>query len=228
MRREGKTMRFALVLQALSATVALAAAGHAGAGDALSFDKFTLTPNVGTLGAGIEGGYRWNPYWGARIGLNGGGFGYTYHDNKSDLVNQVTLLNAGATADYYPFAGDFRVSAGVRLSANKVEGKMRNLKKTGKNYEILIDDPLTSYTVRQNAIQPYLGIGYAVEIKPRLSLTFDFGALYAGQPRLGVRSHAEEFGFTPKQIRDEIAHQRDRIAPFQVYPIAQIGLTFRF
>jgi hypothetical protein len=205
-----------------------AAAGQAKAGDALSFDRFTLTPNVSTLGAGVEAGYRWNPYWGARIGINGGAFDYTYHDNKSDLVNHVALFNAGAMADYYPFAGDFRVSAGVRLSANKVEGKMMNLKKTGKNFEIYIDDPLTNYTVRQNAIQPYLGVGYAVEIKERLSLSFDFGALYAGKPSLSVRSRAEQFGFTPKQIHDEIERQRDRIAPFQVYPVAQIGLTFRF
>jgi hypothetical protein len=198
------------------------------AGDTLSFEKNWMTPNVSTLGVGVEGGYRWNEYWSARVGINGAGFKYTYHDKDSDLINKVSLLSAGATADYYPFAGDFRVSAGARLSANVVHGKLQNLIKHGKHYNITIADPLTHYTVRQNAIQPYLGTGYSVELKERVSLNFDLGALYAGSPDLSVTSHAEKFGFTRRQINNEIERQRNRIAPFQVYPVVQIGLNIKF
>jgi hypothetical protein len=198
------------------------------AGDALSFEKNWLTPNIGTLGVGVEGGYRWNAYWGGRIGIDGLAFNYTYHDKDSDLVNRATLMNAGVTADYYPFAGDFRLSAGARLSANVVHGHLENLVKHGKHYNVTIADPLTHYTARQNVIQPYLGAGYSVELKERVALNFDLGALYAGSPDLSVTSHAEKYGFTRRQIDNEIERQRDRIAPFQIYPVVQIGLKVRF
>lgn len=213
---------------AVLAMVLSALAAPAFAADALSFERYWVTPNAGTLGIGIEGGYRWNEYWGARASLNGGGLTFTYHDKDADLINRTMLLSAGVTGDYYPFAGDFRVSAGVRLSANKIDGEMRNLKKHGKNYTITIDDPLTDYTMRQNAVQPYIGIGYSVEIKQRVSLNFDLGALYAGTPSLSVRSNAEKFGFTSDQINNEIERQRDRLSHFPVYPVAQIGLTIEF
>src|SRR4051812_33520890 len=86
-------------------------AASASAGDALSFEKNWLTPNISTLGVGVEGGYRWNDYWGGRIGINGLAFNYTYNDKDADLVNRATLMSAGVTADYYPYAGDWRVSA---------------------------------------------------------------------------------------------------------------------
>jgi len=196
--------------------------------DNLSFEKSWLTPNISTLGVGVEGGYRWNERWGGRVGINGLSANFTYHDKDADLINKLMLLNAGVTADYYPFAGDFRVSGGVRLSANKIDGKLRNLTKRGKNFTVIIDDPLTNYTVRQNAIQPYLGAGYSVQLQQRVSLNFDFGALYAGSPELSVRSQAEQFGFTRHQINREIERQRNRLAPFQVYPVVQIGLTVKF
>lgn len=216
-----------LVLAGLTACL-VASSGMAHAGDALSFDKYWLTPTVSTLGVGIEGGYRWNEYWGGRLSLNGGAFDYVYHDKDADLHNHVSLLSAGATADYYPFADDFRVSAGVRLSDSKVNGRMKNLVKRGKHFSIVIDDPLTTYTARQNAIQPYLGIGYSAQINERTSLSFDLGALYAGSPSLSVDSHAEKFGFTKGQIDREIDRERDRISKFTFYPVAQIGLNFRF
>jgi hypothetical protein len=103
---------------ALLAVVFSVIGGPAFAGDALSWDKFSLRPNVSTLGMGIEGDYRWNPYWGARAGINGFAANFNYHDKDTDLHNKLTLLNAGVTADYYPFQGDFRLSAGLQLSAN--------------------------------------------------------------------------------------------------------------
>ena len=202
--------------------------GPASADDALSFETFTLTPNIGTLGPGIEGGWRMNEYWGARAGINGFATKFTYHDKDSDFVNKLMLLNAGVTADYYPFQGNFRLSGGVRASANKITGKVLNLKKQSKHFSVIIADPLTDYTMRQNAIQPYIGAGYQLEIKERVSLNLDFGMLYAGAPDLSVHSRAGEFGFTPRQINREIEKARNRLAPFQVYPVVQLGFNIKF
>lgn len=204
-------------------------AGPAFAADDLAYDRFFLMPNVSTLGAGVEAGHRMNETWQVRAGINGLSTNYVYHDKDSDLHSRLTLLNGGLTVDYFPFAGDFYLSGGARLSANKIEGKVRNLHgKLKSGADVVVDDPLTSFTVKQNTIQPYIGTGYSVKIKDGVSLNFDLGALYAGTPDLDVNSRAYKLGFSRRDIRREIERAQNRIAPFKVYPVATVGLKFEF
>ena len=204
-------------------------AGPALADDDLAYDRFFLTPNMSTLGAGVEAGYRINRQWQVRAGINGGALNFVYKDKDSALHSRATLLNGGVTVDYFPFENDFYLSGGIRLSANKIEGRVKNLHgklKNGSN--VFVPDPLTSYTVRQNALQPYIGAGYSVKIKERVSLNFDLGLLYAGTPDVDVNSRAHTLGFARKDISSEIERARDRLAPFKVYPVATVGLKFEF
>lgn len=222
-------MEFAVKSMVAGLALALGAGSPAWAGDPLSFEQAWVAPTAGTLGPGIEGGVRWNEYWGARASVNAFSLGFTYHQKKYDLDDRMRLLNAGLTADYYPFGGDFYVSGGVRIAANRIEGRMFNLKDRKKNGSInIIDDPLTKFTVSQNTFQPYLGAGYSIQLEERVTLNFDFGALYAGTPQLSVNSHADRFGISRREINNAIDRARDRIAPFKVYPVAQIGLRFNF
>ena len=204
-------------------------AGSAMAGDDPAYDRFFLMPDVSTLGAGVEAGYRMNENWQVRAGVNGFAGRFVYHDRDSDLHSRVTLLNGGVTADYFPFAGDFYFSGGVRLSANRVEGTMKNLSGRLKNGgRVFVPDPLTDYSVTQNVVQPYIGTGYSVKVKDGVSLNFDVGALYAGTPDLDVDSRAHKLGFSRRDIRREIERAQNRLAPFKVYPVVQVGLKFEF
>lgn len=204
-------------------------AGPALADDDPAYDRFFLMPNVSTLGLGVEGGYRMNESWQFRAGINGGAGQFVYSRKDYDLHSKATLLNAGVTVDYFPFAGDFYVSGGLRLSANRVEGKVKNLHGELKGgSSVFVPNPLTDYTATQNIIQPYIGGGYSVRIKENVSLNFDLGAVYAGTPDLDVDSRAHKLGFSKKDIRREIERAQDRIAPFKVLPVVQVGLKFDF
>lgn len=191
-----------------------------------------VAPQFGTLGVGLEVGTRWNDRWGARGSINGVAMRFVHHDRKSDLHNRLALLNAGGTLDYYPYEGDFRLSGGVRLSANRIEGRVRNAHQkqrfNGGTLTVIVEDPLTRYTVRQNALQPYLGIGYSKTINERVTLDVDFGALYTGTPGLKVRSEAERFGFTERQIEREIDRARNRLSSYRFMPVVQLGFKIAF
>jgi len=204
-------------------------AGPALADDDPAYDRFFLMPNVSTLGLGIEGGYRMNETWQVRAGVTGGAGNFVYKRQDYDLHSQATLLSAGVTADYFPFANEFYVSGGLRLSANRIEGKVKNLHgKLKGGSEVFVPNPLTDYSVTQNVIQPYIGGGYSVRIKENVSLNFDLGAVYAGTPELDVDSRAHKLGFSKKDIRREIERAQDRIAPFKVLPVVQVGLKYQF
>lgn len=217
-----------LLVRVLAGLIPLLA-GPALADDDPAYDRFFLMPNVSMLGLGVEGGYRMNESWQVRAGINGGAGNFVYKRKDYDLKSDATLLNAGVTVDYFPFASDFYVSGGLRLSANRIEGKVKNLRGTLKGgSSVFVPNPLTDYTVTQNVIQPYIGGGYSVRIKENVSLNFDLGAVYAGTPDLDVDSRAHKLGFSKKDIRREIERAQDRIAPFKVLPVVQIGLKFDF
>ncbi len=212
----------------LLACVAALMAGPALAGDPAS-DRYFLIPNVSTLGAGIEAGYKIDHSWRARLGLNAGAVDFTYQQKKYDLHNRVSLISGGVTFDYRPTASNFYVSGGLRLSGNAVDGRVRNLTGRLKNgAHVYVPDPLTRYSVTQNTVQPYLGGGYSIEVKPGLSLNFDIGALYAGTPDLDVNSRAHRLGFSRRDIRREIEQAQNRISPYKVLPVVQVGLIFKF
>ena len=218
-------MRFRI---AMFAAMALLPAGPAVADDP-AYDRFFLIPDVSTLGAGIEAGYRANEHWQVRVGVSAASGDFVYKRSDYDLHSRLSLLSAGVTAGYFPFAGDFHLSGGLRLSANRIEGMVKNLHGRLKNgANVFVPNPLTDFTVTQNVIQPYLGAGYSVKIREGVSLNFDMGALYAGSPDLDVDSRANKLGFSKKDIRREIARAQDRISPFKVYPVVQVGLKFSF
>lgn len=209
--------------------VGSALAGSALADDDPVYDRFFLMPNMSTLGAGIEGGYRMNEYWQVRVGVNGYSDAFVYKRGNYDLHSRLSLLNAGVTVDYFPFAGDVYLSGGARLSANSVGGKVKNLHgKLKGGGDIFVPDPLTDFTVRQNVIQPYLGAGYSLKVRDGVSLNFNLGALYAGKPDLDVDSRAHRLGFSKKDIRAEVERAQSRLSPFKVYPVVQVGLKFEF
>ena len=211
------------------ATVASLLAAPALADDDPASDRFFLMPDVSTLGAGVDAGYRLNPQWQVRAAVNRYAGNFTYKRNDYDLHSRLSLLSAGVTVDYFPFANEFHFSGGARVSANRIEGKVKNLHGKLKNGAgVFVPNPLTDFTVTQNAIQPYFGGGYSVKVKEGISLNFNLGALYAGKPDLDVDSRAHKLGFSKKDIRREIARAQDRIAPFKVYPVVQVGLKFSF
>jgi hypothetical protein len=214
---------------AMFAATAWLLAGPAVAGDDPAYDRFFLMPDVSSLGAGVEAGYRANEHWQVRAGANGYSASFVYKRNDYDLHSHLSLLNAGVTVDYFPFANEFHVSGGARLSANRIEGKVKNLHGKLKNgADVFVPNPLTDFSVTQNVIQPYLGLGHSVKISEGVSLNFDLGALYAGTPDLDVESRAHKLGFSKKDIRREIERAQNRISPFNIYPVVQVGLKFEF
>jgi Outer membrane protein beta-barrel domain len=216
----------------LIAALATLLGSDAYAGDDPVYDRFFFGPTLGTLGTGVEAGYRIDDNWRVRADIAGLRGSLLYKANRADVDANIKLLSGGLTFDYFPTAGNLYVSGGARLSASRISGSLKNLSATahvaGHRFDIFMADPLTDFSVRQNAIQPYIGVGYAVPLTARTSLNIDFGALYAGSPDLSVNSRATRFGFTQHQIDREIQHQQNRLNPFKFLPVAQVGLKFSF
>lgn len=77
---------------------------------------------AGTLGAGVELEAQMTQTLSGRLGLNY--FSYSYDGTEDDIKYDfdATLQTVGALLDWHPFSNGFRISAGVMINGNELEG----------------------------------------------------------------------------------------------------------
>jgi len=140
----------------------------------------------GTLGGGVELSYALSQR--AALRLNADGYNRTQsktHDNI-DYDMKLKLQTASLLGDWFPFANNFRLSAGAILNGNKFTLKGVP---TGGSFTINGTTYPTSQVgsldaaVDFNKASPYFGIGYGRPINSGLSLIFDLGVMFQGSPK---------------------------------------------
>lgn len=195
--------------------------------------ELSVGVTVGTLGVGPEFGWRFNENLGVRGNLGWLSVGHDIEVDDIDYNGDLDLLSVGGMLDWYPFGGGFRVSGGVRWNGNEV-----NLDATpagpvtigGTTYTPAEVGELEG-TVEANAVVPVLTLGYAGKIGRRVTLGFELGVLYQGAAEVsnlqasGLLATDPNFLAAIGREADEI---EDEIHDYQVWPILQVMLLYRF
>ncbi|MDQ6975563.1 MAG: hypothetical protein Q9M22_03235 [Mariprofundaceae bacterium] len=190
---------------------------------------------VGTLGAGVEIVSNVVPMLvNARIQLNAYNLNRTITDTQVSYDAKFKLLSFGALADVYPFAGKFRLTGGLYYNGNKLTMTgvplVGSYTINGATYTAGQVGSLTS-TVDFNKIAPYAGIGFGDSISSGspIGFNFDLGVLYMGQPKTAITATgAAANPALAASIAGEKQKLDDALKNMQFYPVASIGVTFRF
>ena len=200
--------------------------------NAQSSSSFSVGLTGGTLGVGPEVDYR-----GERFGIRGNatflGIGRSVESDGVDYDGDLKLRSIGAMADYYPFGGGFRVSAGARINNNRVDLKATPTEDVEIGDEVYTPDEVGNIIgkVKANKLAPTLTVGWGGGASGRgLRFAIDAGAMFQGSPRVtelrttGMLSDPE-FQADLQRERQEI---EDDIDNFKIYPILQLGIGYRF
>lgn len=171
---------------------------------------------AGTLGLGVDVARSFTPLFNARVGVNRYSYGF---DVDSDNVNydaDLELDSAHALVDFHPWAGGFRLTGGVLLNDNRVEGTGT---RDGNEVNALID-------FKDSA--PYAGIGWGNATRGFLpvSWSFDLGLVGQGSPRVDVTSPS--LPDNDPRLQEEENDLENDLEDFDVYPVISAGLIFRF
>ncbi len=187
---------------ALAASLLLCAPAYA--------EELFLTPSVGTEGAALSGGYKSDSNWGLTAKVSALAWNWNGTVGGNPTTANLRFFNVGGTFDYYPNGGNFRVSAGARISSNKVTGTQTQGAATA------------SYTLKQNKLQPYLGAGYSYDLSGNMALDLEVGAYYAGQTKLTSTGNVTVGGATAT------ATTTGTSSSHSFYPVGQLGLKMKF
>ncbi len=196
----------------------------------------SLGVRAGTLGGGVELSHAFSQRTGVRLDIDG--YNRTQSSTQDNIQYDMKLkLQTGSLlGDWYPFAGNFRISAGAMFNGNKFTLKGQP---TGGSYTI----NGVTYTAAQvgsldatvdfNKGAPYFGIGYGRPINSGLSLIFDLGVMFQGSPHSNITATCG--AATPTQCAalqsDAAAEQSkldDSLHNFKYYPVVSLGLAYTF
>src|SRR3954467_8602934 len=141
--------------------------------------------SAGTLGGGVELAHAFSERLGIRIGANGLKHDSTETYQSVDYDTKLKLATGELLFDWFPFANNFRISAGAMYNGNKLT---LSGKPSPGNYTIngtphpASDIGSLDGNVDFTKAAPYFGLGYGRPVGRGFSLTADLGVLFQGSP----------------------------------------------
>jgi hypothetical protein len=215
---------------AAGAVCAAALASPTLAGDG----TIAATVTAGTLGVGPELSLRPMERMGVRASLSW--LSLSRETDVGDITydGDLGLLSMGATVDWYPFDGGFRISAGGRWNGNDL-----GLSATpggpvtvgGGTYTPAEIGRLTG-TVEASPFAPVLTLGWGGKLGPGFTFGVEAGVMYQGAPEIkNLRASGGLLENDPGLLVDlEAEEQRieDEMDPYRFWPVVQMVLLYRF
>jgi hypothetical protein len=219
------------------------------------FRHFAVGVTAGTFGPGIEVATTLSRRSNLRVDGSFLNYSQSLTENGINYNGNLRLRDYRASYDFYPFGGAFRLSAGfaaynqfnVHALATVAAGQTITLNDV--DYYSNPNDPLAgtatlAYT-RKYAPTATFGWGNAIPRSGRhLAFPVEIGVAFTGTPAFTLNMagsacstpvpSAETCGdvTTYDGFQSNLTAQRQKItndlAPFRVYPIINLGVTYRF
>lgn len=187
----------------------------------------------GTLGAGVELSYPVSSMLTLGIGINKFSTSRTDTTDGIDYDVDLNLQTISLLANFHPFAGSFRLTAGAMINNNELKMKAD----PNATYDI----GNTTYTAAEvgslkaavdfNKFAPYAGLGWGTSSDSGIGFTLDIGVLMQGKPNVDLSAKGGTLSSDPTfqaELAKEEANAEDDIKGFTMYPVISAGIDIRF
>ena len=192
----------------------------------------------GTYGVGVELEYGLGSRFGARLQLDGGTISHSLNKTSVDYDGHFRFKNALALADWHPFAGSWRMSAGFVYNDNRIDltAKPTNGSFTinGNTYPAASVGSLHG-TLDFNKVSPYLGTGWGISPSGKGFFgSVDLGVIWQPQNVSLTGVCGAPILSTPacNQLQIDVAAEQaslqEQTDAFRWWPLLQLGFGWRF
>lgn len=198
---------------------------------------YDLGLSAGTLGVGPQLGAVIVPNQ-LHIRLVSGLVDYTdtFEVEGIDYDGDLELRNMAVLVDYHPFKHFFRISGGVILNDTSFSaaGKVdvgETYSANGVTYTAQAGDEVSG-EANYDSFAPYVGVGVgSASAMPGLSFTADLGLMFLGSPSTTIDINTASSSNQSDADRYADSAEADLAAEldeYELYPVLQIGATYRF
>ncbi|MEL7033748.1 MAG: hypothetical protein AAGL97_06555 [Pseudomonadota bacterium] len=222
-------MRLSMKLAAL----ALMSAGLSS--PALADGDFAITGGIGTMGGTVEGQFQVNDYFQLRAGAN-----YLAFDEDIDVDDitydgELDFSGFGAFIDVHPFGNSFFVTGGAYaggkeidlVASSTVAVEIGGVVFTPAEYGRLEGD------VSFDDVAPFVGLGFDTTFEGNGNWGFNVlaGAALFGSGDVTLDAVGGTLSNDPvlqAQLAQEIQDIENEIEDYELWPVVQVGLSYRF
>jgi len=203
-----------------------------------------LNVTLGTTGLGLEWDQPLYPKLHLRAAVSYAQINRNETRDRIDYDAEVTVGGAALLLDWHPFAGGFRVSTGLAITALDLGLKAD----TEGQYDIgdhtYNGNPHLDAEIDYAPVAPYFGIGWGRAFDASgWAMTFELGVLLLGDPSVtldasGTVSSAQVNGGSPFNINSSAEFQQDLererqkleddVNDFTLFPVLNLGVSYAF
>jgi hypothetical protein len=197
--------------------------------------NFAVGANVGTPGLGLEAQYRLSDSFVVRGG--GDWLDFDHDETYGDVAYKGTLKSktGGVFVDWHPMQGGFFVSGGSYFGKRKLNLSGTPTRDTRIGGVTFTPQQIGTITgdVKLSDAQPFLGLGWDNTFTGDSAWGFRAmaGVSFSDSPKVNLSASGGTLSNDPtfqQQLREEEAEVRDDAKDFKYYPVAQVGVTYRF
>jgi hypothetical protein len=218
----------------LSLAVALGATLLAGAAQAQD-NRLAIGANIGTPGLGAELQYKLSD----KVVIRGGGdwMDFHYDHTYSDVAYKAKLKTGtgGAFIDWHPGGGGFFLSGGGYFGERKarLDGTPTGPTQIGDLTFTPAQIGTITGAVKMSKAQPFVGLGWdnTFTHDGRWGFRVLGGVSFSDEPKVNLIASGGTLSNDPnfqQQLQIEEQKVRDDAKDFKYFPVAQVGLTYRF
>lgn len=204
-------------------------------GAAAAAQSFAVGGSLGTPGVGVEAQVKVNDWIVLRAAGDFAEFDRDETYGDIAYAGKLKLSTVGAFVDVHPGGGGFLISGGAYF------GKRRGELDGQPTTDVRIGG--VSYTPAQvgridgdiamSDAQPFVGLGYDSTFvrESRLGFKAVVGLAFSDSPEVTLRASGGSLSTNPvflDSVRREEAEVREDAEDFKYFPVAQVGLTYRF
>ncbi|MEE4450476.1 hypothetical protein [Novosphingobium resinovorum] len=218
---------------AIAAGAAAAFFVSPGAGARETSGAVSVAVTGGTLGIGPEVTFRPSSIIGVRASATFLGLGHDVGVDDIDYHGDLKLRSWGANADLYPFDNGLRLSAGLRVSRNRIDLVATPGESVTVGETVYTPEQIGTIEgkVKARKVAPTFTLGYARNRSRGLAWSIDAGVMLHGRPRTYDVVATGELATNPL-FQDDLARERaeieDKVDDYKVYPIVQLSIGYTF
>ncbi|MEC4672683.1 MAG: hypothetical protein VST68_00710 [Nitrospirota bacterium] len=190
-----------------------------------------VTIKAGTTGVGIDLTKSIFQDVNIRAGYNGFQYSDSLTESGIQYDGDLRLETIPVFLDWHVFSGGFRMSTGLFYNNNTLDLTSRATGTVVVGNTSIPASTLGTLNGKVefgNMIVPYLGLGWgnAVDQDNRWGIAVDVGVFYQGKPEVTLTQSLGAVSAADLALEEQ--NLEDELDVFQFYPVATIGLFFRF
>jgi hypothetical protein len=200
--------------------------------------RTSLALSAGSPGIGVTLGRSLRDQVGVRVSGNFFTYGRTFEETDVTYDGTIKLNTIGGFLDFHPGGSAFRLTGGIVVNNNRVEGTAvpeDTYTLNGTTYSASEVGTLSGVgDLGDRSVAPYAGLGFGRSHGGgRVFVTFDLGVMFQGLPQVSLSANGSlasdpafqaDLAAEESEINDEL----EQAWFSRYYPVVAIGIGIRF